>query len=234
VSVNYGTADDAAVGGQDYEAASGQLHWADGETGERTIVVPVLADSGAGEEYEYFNVSLSQPQGGAGLGARDATVTIAPDGAPAGQFSIEADTDTFEGTMAQFWLYRNFYTEGTVCVTLTPESGSAIEGDDFEAATTQYCWGDQDAEAKLVGIPIVNDTEREDAETFSVQLSDPTGGAVIGPRGTATFSIQASDQVQQGQGGDYGGGGAAGFLSLLLLGLAEALRAARRWIRKPQ
>jgi len=236
VSVNYGTADDAAVGGQDYEAVSGQLHWADGESGERSIVVPVLADSGAGEEYEYFNVSLSKAQGGAGLGARDATVTIGPDGAPAGQFSIEADTDTYEGATVQFWLYRNFYSEGTVCVTLTPESGSAIEGDDFEAAAAQYCWGDQDAEAKLVEIPIVNDTETEDSETFSVQLSDPTGGAVIGPRGSATFSIHASDPVQPEQGGGNGGGGgggAAGFLTLLLLGLTEALRAARRWIRKP-
>ena len=236
VSVDYSTSDDgAAVAGQDYEAVSGQLHWEDGETGERSIEVPVLADSGAGEEYEYFNVSLSHPQGGAGLGARGASVTIQPDGAPAGQFSIEADSQTYEGYTLQFWLYRNFYSDGSVCVTLTPESGSAIEGEDFEAAATQYCWGDQDSEAKLVEIPIVDDTDREGVESFTVQLSDPTGGAVIGPRGAASFAIQASDQVQQGQGGGYGGGGggAAGFLSLLLLGLAEAFRAARRWIRKP-
>jgi hypothetical protein len=138
----------------------------------------------------------------------------------------------------QFWLNRNFYYDGTVCVTLTPSSGSAIAGEDFDASASQYCWGDQDWESKLVEIPIVDDEQREDAETFSVEISDPTGGAVIGPRSMATFAIAANDLTQSGQGGGNGsrgngGGGAAGFLSLLLLGFAEVFCAARRWIRKP-
>jgi uncharacterized delta-60 repeat protein len=227
-----------AIAGQDYVEVSGRLHWDDGEAGERSIAVPVLADAGAAEEYEYFTVALSNPQGGAGLGTRRAGVTIQADGAPAGQFSIESDagTETYEGSPLQFWLNRNYYHDGTVCVTLTPSSGSAIEGEDFEAGASQYCWGDQDGESKLVEIPIVDDEVREDAETFSVAISDPTGGAVIGPRNVATFAIAANDLTQSGQGGGNGsggngGGGAAGLLSLLLLGLAEAVRAARRWIR---
>ena len=85
----------------------------------------------------------------------------------------------------------------------------------------------------------MDDEEREDAETFSVEISEPTGGAVIGPRNVATFSIAANDLTQSGQGGGNGsggngGGGAAGLVSLLLLGLAEAVRAARRRIRKPE
>jgi len=230
-----------AIAGQDYDEVSGRLHWDDGEAGERSIAVPVLGDAGAAEEYEYFTVALSNPQGGAGLGTRRAGVTIQADGAPAGQFSIESDagTEAYEGSPLQFWLNRNYYYDGTVCVTLTPSSGSAIEGEDFDASASQYCWGDQDWESKLVEIPIVDDEEREDAETFSVEISDPTGGAVIGPRNLATFAIVANDLTQSGQGGGNGnggngGGGAAGLLSLLLLGLAEAVRAARRWIWKPE
>jgi len=241
VSVAYRTvvAEGDAIAGRDYDEVSGRLHWDDGEAGERSIVVPVLADAGTAEEFEYFTVALSNPQGSAGLGARRATVTIQADGAPAGQFAIDAyDSEAYEHSVLQFWLYRNFYYDGTACVTLTSQSGSAIQGEDFDADATTYCWGDQDSEPKLVEIQIVDDDEQEGVETFSVELSDPTGGAVIGPRGTASFAIQANDAPPpppppggvHGSGG--GGGGAAGFLSLLLLGLAEISRAARRWIRR--
>jgi uncharacterized delta-60 repeat protein len=239
VSVAYRTvaAEGDAIAGQDYDAASGRLHWDDGEAGEQSIVVPVTADGGAAEEFEYFNVALSNAQGGAGLGARRAAVTIQPDGAPAGQFSIESyGPEAYEGSVLEFWLNRNYYYEGTVCVTLTMDAESATASDDFDAGASTYCWGDQDWESKLVEIPILDDDEQETVETFSVELSDPTGGAVIGPRSSATFAIQANDAPQPPppSGGHGGGGGAAGLLSLLLLGLAEAVRAARRWIRKPE
>jgi hypothetical protein len=71
VSVNYGTADDAAVGGQDYEAVSGQLHWADGESGERSIVVRCWRTR-CGGGVRILQRHAEQPQGGAGLGARSA------------------------------------------------------------------------------------------------------------------------------------------------------------------
>jgi hypothetical protein len=75
----------------------------------------------------------------------------------------------------------------------------------------------------------VDDTVREPNESFTVALSNPTGGAVIGPRGDATITIAANDRpvrVQRGGGG--GGGGSTGFLAVILLGLAGILRAVRR------
>jgi uncharacterized delta-60 repeat protein len=235
VSVAYatGASNDQATAGQDYESGSGRLRWEDGETGERTIVVPVLADAGTVEEYEDFTISLKNPQGGVGLGARKAAVTIQPDGAPAGQFEIESyEPNAIEAGSVEVWLYRNFYYDGTVCVTLTAESGTAIAGEDFESVATQYCWGDQDSEAKVIRIPIVDDDEREATESFTVELSDATGGAVIGPRASTSLAILQNDQAQSGSGGGNGrgggGGGAAGILSLLLLAFAEAWRSLRR------
>jgi hypothetical protein len=85
-------------------------------------------------------------------------------------------------------------------------------------------WADGDSDWKLVEIPIVNDTVAEMNESFTLELSNPTGGAVIGPRSSVTVRIPANDQPLP----DSGGSGAFGFLSLLMLGAMSLLRAARK------
>jgi uncharacterized delta-60 repeat protein len=230
VSVAYQTVsnDGYAVAGEDYEQVSGTLYWADGEGGEKTIVLPILADTGEAEEYESFRLALGEPSGGAGLGTRHADVSIRPDGAPAGQISLEYYSGVVgEFGNAELWLYRNYYSEGEVCVALDIDSGTATAGEDFRAESSTQCWGDQDQEPKYIAIEIVDDTVREPNESFTVALSNPTGGAVIGPRGDATITIAANDRPVRVQRGG-GGGGSTGFLAVILLGLAGILRAVRR------
>jgi uncharacterized delta-60 repeat protein len=233
VSIAYRTVPDDGLAeeGGDYEAVSGRLEWADGDSGERTIAVPIQADGGAPEEHEYFRLSLHDVEGGAGIGTRSATITIQPDGAPGGQFALDIyETRVSELGILQFWLYRNYYFDGNVCVTLDGKSGSATAGEDFVVSADSYCWDDQDAEPKFVEIQIVDDRHREGNETFSIELSNPTGGSIVGPRGSATITIAANDapvRVRRGS----GGGGSTGLFSLLLLGLAELLRSGRRRLR---
>ena len=217
--------DQQAVADQDFEAVEGVLHWADGDSSERSIAVPVLADAGPGEDYEQFQLWLSDPQGG-GLGTRRAAVTIQADGSPAGLLSIDGSATVTEGSGLQLWVYRSYYGKGNVCVTATPQSGTATAGEDFNAHPVKVCWLDQDFDAKLVEIKIKDDKAQEDSESFTVALSNANGGAVIGPQNTATVSIPSNDAVTVN--GGNGGGGAAGLLSLLLLGFGEAIRAARR------
>ena len=73
VTVDYETADGAAHAGEDYEAASGTLTFAPGET-ERTISVTVLDDA-KDEGEETFTLRLSNASG-ASLGDAEATGTI--------------------------------------------------------------------------------------------------------------------------------------------------------------
>jgi hypothetical protein len=71
VTVSYATQDGAdapAVAGQDYEATSGVLVFADGEV-EKTIAIPILDNALYDQPARYFDLILSSPTG-AVLGAR--------------------------------------------------------------------------------------------------------------------------------------------------------------------
>ena len=58
LSCNYATADGTAVAGLDYTATSGTLTWADGETGNKGCVIPIINDTLI-EGDETFNLNLT-------------------------------------------------------------------------------------------------------------------------------------------------------------------------------
>jgi uncharacterized delta-60 repeat protein len=227
VSVAYETVaggGNTATAGEDYVEVEGRLTWDDGDTTEQEIRVPILIDDSP-EEFEFFRVMLSDAQGGAGLGTRNATVEIRADGGPSGQFAIEPSTATVsESQSVQVNVYRNFYFTGPVSVTLTPIGGTATAGDDFAADPVTVSWTDGDAGSRFVEFAIQNDAAQEGNESFTVELSNPTGGAIIGPRSSATITIVANDQPVPPPRSSRGGGGSLGYLWLLMLGVARLLR----------
>ena len=178
-------------------------------------------------------------QGGAGLGLQVATVSIQPDGAPGGQIQLydmygygPGNSRGDEADPAQVWLIRDYYSAGRVCVTVTTRSGTAISGEDFTPTNATQCWEDQDMEQKVVVIPTIQDGKAEGEETFTVELSNPTGGAIVGMQRVGTVTIIANDAGSAGGGGSGGsgtgggngsagdgdgGGGPAGATEILLL-----------------
>jgi hypothetical protein len=237
VSVAYATvagAETPATSGEDYAETAGRLTWDDGDTSERQFVVQVFDNGGIVEETEQFRIELSDAQGGAGLGTRNATVSIRPDGEPNGQFAVEiVEPSVSESDSAQLLVKRNYYNQGAVSVTVTPLAGSATAGADFAADPVTLSWTHLDSTDRSVEIALNNDTMHEASENFAVELSNPTGGAVIGPRSSGTFTIEASDAPSPPPPppNSGGGGGAAGFLSLLFLWFAEILVSLRRSAR---
>ena len=124
VSVNYATADDTALAGTDYQATSGTLSWADGDTTAKTISVPIInRNLTAGSTF--FLVNLSAPAGGATLGTpaqaavtildtlstanlQSVTVLSPPAGAalpPNLPVVIQADAEALSGTLANVEFY---------------------------------------------------------------------------------------------------------------------------------
>ena len=104
---------------------------------------------------------------------------------------------------------------------------TATPGDDFAADPVVVSWADREAGSQGVQFAIINDTLTEEAEAFTVQLSAPTGGAIVGPQGSVNIAIEASDQPTPPPPpppSSGGGGGRIGLLSLLLMGFAALRR----------
>ncbi len=74
-SVQFSTADGSAAAGSDYDAASGTVNWADGETGAKTLSLTVRDDS-ASEADETFTVTLSAVSGASAGNLQQITVTV--------------------------------------------------------------------------------------------------------------------------------------------------------------
>jgi uncharacterized delta-60 repeat protein len=224
----------AAAAGGDFTAVSGQLTWADGDDGEREIVVPLVTDS-TSESPERFEVVLTAPEGGAGLGAAGAEVEIADLGYPAGIFVLyPSSTLAAEGDTATFYVSRDSYAQGSVSVTLrVRNTGTAELGKDFilsggtaDGNDIVLTWADGQAGAKPVTVRLVSDSRDEGEETIAVELTSPTGGAALGEPRQTSMRIQDTNGPPAGGGGGGGGGGTWGGLGALLLGLAGL---ARRW-----
>jgi hypothetical protein len=78
---------------------------------------------------------------------------------------------------------------GTVTVNLATTPGTAIDGRDYRGASGTLKFFDGDATPRTLKIPIIADQIRERPETFTVTLSNPTGGAVLGTPHTETITI---------------------------------------------
>lgn len=203
VSVSYATSNGSATAGADYTQSAGTLDWADGDSGARTIMVPILED-GAVESNETFNVTLSNPAGGAGVGSpSSATVTIidnddeTPSPGSLSFVSTEFDVDE-NGGQAVINVTRGNGSDGAVSVSYTTGDGSATAGDDYEATAGTLDWADGDSAAKSFTVPVIDDLEEEGDETVNLTLSNPTGGATLGQASAATLSIDDDDQTAEG------------------------------------
>lgn len=79
-TVDYATQAGQATAGSDFDAASGTLTWADGESGARTIEVMIVNDA-TQESQESFSLALSNTQGAAMGSPSSTTIDISDDDA---------------------------------------------------------------------------------------------------------------------------------------------------------
>jgi uncharacterized delta-60 repeat protein len=228
VSVAYEATGGSAQPGLDFTPVTGRLDWADGDSGERSITVPIVSGDTGAEPEERFSVVLKSAQGGAGIGSSATNVSIRGDGYPAGMLTIvEGSTRIAEPvirgsfTTLQVVVQRENYFSGPVSVTVAAQPGSATSGDDFQLTPVTLTWGDGEAGLRTVNVTVLNDGRKEGDETFTVVLSSPTGGAVLG-KSSVTATI--TDTTPSG---NNSGGGRAGLLTMLLLGCARLMRRRR-------
>ncbi len=192
ISVAYATGD-GTTSDSDYTAQSGTLHWADGETTSKQIVVTILDDV-VREGPENFSVTLNQPMGTSVGATAIATVTINDDDpAPTVQFSAAKYSVNENGASATLTVTKSGETALPSTVHYATSNGSATAGEDYTAASGDVMFAPNET-SKEITVSITDDNAAEGNEDFTVSLSAPSG-ATLGNPETATVTIVDDDSA---------------------------------------
>ncbi len=198
ISVSFLTSDGGAMAGTDYLTAAGTLQWPDDDDDPRSFTVNLLDDAIA-EDSESFNVMLTSPTGGAGLGSPSLTVVTIVDedlDAPqAGTLQFSSTTySTAEGnSTASISVQRTNGSDGATSIDFQTGDGSAVASSDYAAIAGTLTWADGESGSKSFDVGIFDDSVQEATETVNLFLTSPTGGATLGNRSAAVLSIADND-----------------------------------------
>lgn len=220
VSVTYKTSDGTAKAAEDYNEATGTVAFADGETSK--LVKLTFINDGLGEASESFAVTLSDPTGGAVLGApTTTTVTILDNdgGAGAGGTASSGASSSVNSSAG-----GGVFTFSAVSYA-APENAGAVsitvlrQGSTSVAATVDYDITDGSAQAgthytktqgtlsfsageasKTFSVQVNDNTTIEGNKTATLKLLKPTAAAVLGTATSVPLTIVDNEATSTASG----------------------------------
>ncbi|MBO6703016.1 MAG: hypothetical protein JJ921_11785, partial [Pseudomonadales bacterium] len=180
---NFGGINVPATNGIDFlQPANPTLDWLDGETGVKTLQIPIVDDF-LDEGTETFFLGLTNPVGAG----------IAYDG-----FGIEiTDNDVYQSEGLVGFAARTFFVpedngpllvdvfrrggnSGAISVDYNIWNGSADASSDFNGVSDgTLFWADGDNSVRTISLAVVDDVDRENLEYLLPRLHNPIGGARI-------------------------------------------------------
>jgi len=197
VSVNYLTDDETAIANNDYITTQGILNWADGDAQIQILTVPILDDDQP-EEPKTFTLTLANSTGGANVGANRVTTLTILDSLATPETSefpgiLQFTAPNYQvaeevGSIA-LTVNRAMGNKGEVSVNYSTQDASAQADSDYIATSGALKWAAGDNESQNIIIPILFDDVEEEAETFTVKLSNPDGEASLGAIPMATVKV---------------------------------------------
>ena len=195
VTVDFATSDGTATAGLDYIATNGTLTFGPGQTNS-SFSVTLLADA-LTEGNETVYLILSNPTGGATVNQPVATLIIAEAPPPAAGIGFNTPNYTLSESAGSALLSvtRGGATSTTVTVHYETQDGLARAGSDYTAQAGTLTFGPGET-LKTISIPILDDDLPEGDETFTLILSNPTGGAQLN-QPYANITIRNSESFVQ-------------------------------------
>ena len=166
----------------DFTPVSGRLAWADGDSAVKTFSVPIANDD-ASEADETVRIALGSPAGGATIGRGAATLTILDDDAarsPGTLAFATAGTIGDRGGEAQIAVTRSGGSLGAVSVAYSTSDGTATAGSDYEPSSGTVAFAPGETGTKTITLDLAAGGASSGLVSFSIALSDPTGGATLG------------------------------------------------------
>ena len=181
VTVQYATSDGTATVGEDYTLESGTLTIPAKDT-EARIEVTILNDLTV-EAAETFTVTLTSPAG-AEISRGAATVTINDDDLPV--LSIDDVVANEDDAQAKFTVSLDVPSVRPVRVQYASLDGSATTGQDFHPASGALVIPPGQMSGQ-VEVNVIEDALVEGDETFTLNLSNPTGAELGEATGEGTI-----------------------------------------------
>lgn len=209
VGATYALTNGTATGGAscgagvDFVNVGGTVTLVNGETSKTFNVA--ICDDAVFEGNETFNLTLSNPTGGATIGMPSTAAVTINDNEVAAPGSLQFSSATYSvgesGGTVSLTVTRTGGSDGTVAATYSTGGGTASggvnclsPGADYAGVTDTVTFLNGET-SKNISITICSDTADEANETFDVTLSVPTGGATIGTPNPATVTITDDDPV---------------------------------------
>jgi VCBS repeat-containing protein len=195
VTVHYATADESAIAGSDYVAASGTLTFAPGQT-QTVVRVTGLGDRTL-EADETFRFELSAPSN-AQLATRSAQGTLVNDDLlPSLSLSPVSRREGNSGmSPIQLTLSLSAPSAETVRVSYRTSDGTAIANQDYAFASGTVVF-DPGQTSQIITLEGLGDSQIEPTETFIVQLSSPNNATLATDQAIVTLvnddGVRASD-----------------------------------------
>jgi Calx-beta domain len=185
VTVDYATADGSGTAGSDYQAASGTLTFAPGETSQ-TIIVLVNGDV-LNEADETFFVNLSSPVNAVLSDGQGAATILNDDPVPTLAINDRSVLEGNSGTTnLVFTVSLSAVSGRPVTVNFLTANGTATASSDYQTASGTLTIP---AGQTSAAIPVVVNGDRlaELNETFFVNLSAPTNAVIADAQGVGTI-----------------------------------------------
>jgi uncharacterized delta-60 repeat protein len=199
LSVPWSIATGSAGENTDFVPSSGTLTWNAGQSGSKTISIPLVNDS-TYEALEVFSAGLDAPVGVTVAGTPYATIYIEDDDGTPSQpvFSIGPDMTVNEsaGTISI-----------PVTLTGTPDkyvgvnfngTHESTNGNDASIGGGTLIWPPGESGTRMITVPIFNDSRDELDETFSMSISRPSDGGSLG-NAQMRVTIVDNDPTPAGQ-----------------------------------
>lgn len=210
-SVNYSTADGAALAGTDYTATSGTANFTAGNDADailQEIDVPILHNPATSPATRDFAFNLSVPSGTTGqLGNPSSeTVTIVnSDGAPTFQFSAPSYSVTEDGGSVRLTVFAagSITAADGVDIGVATAAGSALPGVNYTETSDTLTFLPGDV-AQSIDVPVMADGLAGD-KYFTAALSGDA--STLGNPSTATVTVLNTDAVTPDPNGGANNGG---------------------------
>ena len=191
-TATYGTDYTVAAAGGTLSADRSTITLPDGVSSAAITVTPI--DDTAVEAAETVTLALAAGTGYTTVAPTSGTVSIADNDAPAAPAISINDATVTEGdksTTIKLTVTLSAKSSSAIAVAWTAVSGTAVAGTDFKAASGTVTLK-AGATSATISISILGDRTPEQTETFTVVLSNPTGGATL-VKDTATITINDND-----------------------------------------